>query len=321
VRMTDAAMNQEEAPEGSPENAEEEEEPEPERRLEESTLWKEDVFNGNHRAVWGSLYKPETKQWGYACCRSFQKEGPCSAAEEAAAAEAARKKQLESSEDYSTDSDDVKDAEQQLQRKPIDWSNPPTELLPGDQFKKAAEFIEHFVRFAVGAWQQQQDRGFSSFEFLERQHFEKTLKDTIDGITPLVRRLRRGDQLERGERKEGRSRCRETRTSMEGKFLGEAKVMDQLQQMAQMAYERDYVSAHKAYMRLTLGNKTWNNTCVQHVAACTMKGAREYRRNRDNLNTYDVDPISQRYMHALRKLVHFTQIIRKSPDESKNLVL
>ena len=28
------------------------------------------------------------------------------------------------------------------------------------------------------------------------------------------------------------------------------------------------------------GNKTWNNTFVAHVAACTMKGAREYRRNR-----------------------------------------
>ena len=28
------------------------------------------------------------------------------------------------------------------------------------------------------------------------------------------------------------------------------------------------------------GNKTWNNTFVSHVAACTMKGAREYRRNR-----------------------------------------
>ena len=27
------------------------------------------------------------------------------------------------------------------------------------------------------------------------------------------------------------------------------------------------------------GNKTWNNTFVAHVAACTMKGAREYRRN------------------------------------------
>lgn len=189
-------------------------------------------------------------------------------------------------------------------------------------FGKASAFVEHFVRFAIGAWCHQKERGFSDFKDMEKQAFEKTLPDTMDAISPLIRRLKKGDvALEKGERKENRGRCRETRTSMEGKFLGEASVIGQLEQMASFSYDRDYVSAHKAYMRLTLGHKTWNNTAVMHVAACTMKGAREYRRNRDNLNTYDMDPVSQRYMHAMRKLVHFTQVIRPSSDQSKNIVL
>lgn len=310
--MADAAMGQE--PEREPDASPDSEE-EPPRRLIESTLWKEDVLALDHLAVWGSYYDPEAKRWGYACCRSVQKAIPCvAAAKAAAAAEAEKANKPSSSEEYSPDSEDEKEL-------PIVWSSAPAELLPRSKFGKAATYVEHFVHFVIGAWRKQQSTGFASFADLEKQAFEKTLQDTIEAITPLIKRLRRGESLERGERKETRGRCRETRTSMEGKFFQEASVIGQLEQMVTMAYDTDYVGAHKAYMRLTLGNKTWNNTTVHHVAACTMKGAREYRRNRDNLNTYDMDPVSQRYMHAMRKLVHFTQVIRPSSDQSKNVVL
>jgi hypothetical protein len=284
--------------------------PEPEARLVESTLWKEDVYVLDHRAVWGSFYDPQVKRWGYACCRCIQKNSPCSVAKEAADAA----KEAQSSEEYSPDSEVEREA-------PLRWDNPPSEMLPRSNFNKAGDFIEHFVRYIIGAWMQQQDRGFAGFPDMQKQAFNNTVQETIAAITPLIRRLRSGSSLERGERKENRGRCRETRTSMEGKFFQEASVLGQLELMVTMAYDLDYVGAHKAYMRLTLGNKTWNNTCVQHVAACTMKGAREYRRNRDNLNTYDMDPMSQRYMHAMRKLVHFAQLMKRNPDESKNLVL
>ncbi|CAJ1407984.1 unnamed protein product [Effrenium voratum] len=49
-----------------------------------------------------------------------------------------------------------------------------------------------------------------------------------------------------------------------------------------------------------------------------MKGAREYRRNRDNFNTYDMDPDSQKYMHALLKLVQLAQCLQPNEDASKN---
>ncbi|CAK9110965.1 unnamed protein product [Durusdinium trenchii] len=95
-------------------------------------------------------------------------------------------------------------------------------------------------------------------------------------------------------------------------------VLEQLDEIATNSSNLDYLAARAGYMKLTLGNKTWNNTFVAHVAACTMKGAREYRRNRDNYNTYDMDPDSQKYMHALLKLVQLAQCLRPNGDQSKN---
>merc|ERR1719327_46804 len=108
---------------------------------------------------------------------------------------------------------------------------------------------------------------------------------------------------------------------MEGKFVQELSVLDSLHKICCLAYDRGYFEAHGVYMKLTFGNKMWNLTFVAHVAACTMKGAREYRRNRDSLNTYDMDPVSTKYMWALLRLVQFMQCIRPNEDQSKNVVL
>merc|ERR1712217_762300 len=108
---------------------------------------------------------------------------------------------------------------------------------------------------------------------------------------------------------------------MEGKLVKEHTVLKSLDHIATFASEHEYAKAHFTYTKLTFGNKMWNLTHVSHVAACTMKGAREYRRNRDSLNTYDADPVSQKYMHAVKKLVQFAQCKRPNPDMSKNVVM
>merc|ERR1711862_677356 len=108
---------------------------------------------------------------------------------------------------------------------------------------------------------------------------------------------------------------------MESKFVQEINVLNSLYKMAKYSAEKDYFEANGIYMKLAFGNKMWNNTFIAHVSACTMKGAREYRRNRDSLNTYDNDPVSQKYMHALRKLVHYAQCIRPNEDQSRNFVI
>merc|ERR1712050_48710 len=92
--------------------------------------------------------------------------------------------------------------------------------------------------------------------------------------------------------------------------------MGSLHTMAASSANRDYIAAHEKYMHMAFGNKMWNLTHVAHVAACTMKGAREYRRNRDSLNTYDMDPVSQKYMWAMKKLVHFAQCIRPNKEDN-----
>merc|ERR1711862_549889 len=101
----------------------------------------------------------------------------------------------------------------------------------------------------------------------------------------------------------------------------EASVLEQLERMAVCGAEREYKEAHAAYMKLTLGNKMWNLTHTSFVSANSGSGAREYRRNRDSLNTYDMDPVAQKYMQGMRKIVHFAQRIRPNDDQSKNVVI
>ncbi|KAH8582710.1 step ii splicing factor [Cryptosporidium sp. chipmunk genotype I] len=44
-----------------------------------SDLYEEDVFLGNHSSVWGSYYDPNTRKWGFKCCKSLKRSSVCSA--------------------------------------------------------------------------------------------------------------------------------------------------------------------------------------------------------------------------------------------------
>lgn len=157
---------------------------------------------------------------------------------------------------------------------------------------------------------------------MERAAFQDSLTQTEEAIAPLLRRLRAGETLDRGEAKShAQARSRTARACQEGTQLGEVGVLGALDKMISFAAEREYAEAHETYMKLTLGNKKWHSTTVMHIPACQMKGAREYRRNRDDLNTYDMDPVAQKYMHGLRKVVQFAQCIRPNSDQSKNVLL
>lgn len=321
---------------GAPEGDAVYRQPEWSRRLTESTLYREDVFPLDHAAPWGSWYDPAAGRWGYACCRSTDRGSTCAAAAAAKAAaqaakEAAVKEALDRGEapprSPSHPSDSSTDEETRAARadeeRPLDWSSPPPEMLPAEQVEggKPAAYIQHFLRYVLGQWRMRLERdGLAGFTELEKAAFKDTLSETEMAVTPLMCRLRNGTNLNRGEDRY-KSRSRETRTSMEGKYVKEQDVLGSMMVIATAAHERDYQKAHAKYMQLTFGNKMWNLTHVAHVAACTMKGAREYRRNRDSLNTYDMDPVSQRYMHATKKILHFCQCIRPNSDQSKNFVM
>mmetsp|Transcript_68656 Transcript_68656/g.128072 ORF Transcript_68656/g.128072 Transcript_68656/m.128072 type:complete len:314 (-) Transcript_68656:60-1001(-) len=304
-----------------------------EQHLLESTLWQEGVLHADHTAVWGSFYDPAAKLWGYACCKATKKNIACPKAAASKQQQAEQKKEErqarpegQSSSDEPDGDESPTDSEQEKdEHLPWDWKNPPAQLLPKEKVQggRKAAFIEHFILYILAAWRNAlaQDGNLSSFSDIERAAFKDSLAETEKAVTPLLWRLRKGKNLNRGEARQ-KHRCRETRTSMEGKHVEEKDVLSQLDQMVSSAANRDYVAAHETYMTMTFGNKMWNLTHVAHVAACTMKGAREYRRNRDSLNTYDMDPVSQKYMWAMKKIVHFAQVINpNTDDQSRNVVL
>jgi len=285
--------------------------------LRESALWKEDDFKNGHRSVFGSLYDPDTKRWGYACCKSFDASCSCPVAAASAAAQAKKGGDSDSGLEHTSPDSDAMQEEN-----PWDFSKVPKQLLsfPEVEGGQPAAYVQHFCETMIGEWRRQHEAGYPGFGAIEKQAFQTkgALLEAEKAIAPLLWRLKKGESLDRGEKKDQR-RSRETRTSMEGKYVKEKSVLQQLNLMASAAYDRDYTKAHEAYMHLTFGNKMWNLTFVAHVAACTMKGAREYRRNRDTLNTYDMDPVSQKYMHAFKKLVHMCQCIRPNiEDPSRN---
>jgi len=262
----------------------------------------------DHTTVWGSFYDPETKRWGYKCCKVMEKEAACTC-------EKAPAPEPDSSElDNSPDSEDLAPGGVEI----IDWSNPPSELLPRESFKVATQWVEHYVRYYVGQWQKAAEADYAGFGHMEVQSLKPLLKSSMEAFEILIRRLHNPRELDRSEKEVRKGR--ETRAGMEGKVKQEKSVLLQLDEITTNSSKMDYLAARAGYMKLTLGNKTWNNTFVAHVAACTMKGAREYRRNRDNYNTYDMDPDSQKYMHALLKLVQLAQCLKPNPDQSKNNV-
>jgi len=282
----------------------------PAPRLLESALYKENVFIHGHSTVWGSYYDKETKRWGYQCCKNMEKNGEC-----AVKVEKVKNPDDSSGLDDSTDSD-ANIGKDGLEI--IDWKDPPPELLPREKFKKAVEWVEHFVRYYIGIWQKKAEEGYVGFGHMETQTLQPLLKTSMGALEVLIRRLHNPKELDRSEKEVRKGRG--TRAGMEGKVQKEKSVLLQLDEITTASSNMDYLGARAGYMKLTLGNKTWNSTFVTHVAACTMKGAREYRRNRDNFNTYDMDPDSQKYMHALLKLVQLAQCIKPNPDQSKNNV-
>eukprot|EP00746_Dinoflagellata_sp_MGD_P010829 gnl/MRDRNA2_/MRDRNA2_122505_c0_seq1.p1 gnl/MRDRNA2_/MRDRNA2_122505_c0~~gnl/MRDRNA2_/MRDRNA2_122505_c0_seq1.p1 ORF type:complete len:369 (-),score=75.78 gnl/MRDRNA2_/MRDRNA2_122505_c0_seq1:13-978(-) len=299
------------------------------REAVKSSLWKEDVYCNDHTAVWGSWYDPTDNCWGYACCKIKQHGKTCKLAEDAARREAEELSEAAEDMHGSSDSESADDLNSAGRKRfkaedKFDWSNPPMEFQLRSEIEDPGQYINHFVRYFIGAWRRKQEAGFDDFADMEKKAFVNSLSEMEEALAPLVRRIESGQSLDHGELKgkQGWSmRCRETRPGMEGRAQEEKSVLGQLDEMVTHASDMEYRESMATYMRMTLGNKTWNNTIVQQVPACTMKGAREYRRNRDSLNTYDMDPVSQKYMWALRKLIQFASCIRPNSDKSKNCVL
>lgn len=317
---------------GSGDSEEESENEGGNRFLAESTLYKEDVLVNGHSSVWGSWYDPKTKSWGYGCCRSKEKGSTCTCkdgAEGAEGSDAAEKSQEDNDSILSGSSDSEQARRKAVQQEKVDWSAP-VELLSREAVEAAeggdrpGTFVLHFVRFVVGAWQRLLEegggggaRGSDAGANLE-QFRSQELKQVMANMEPLLLQLE-GGRLSQAIRTKDKQRGSAGIQRHEGDQAN-PKVVRQLDKMVSLTVEKKYVDANKAYMEMVLGHKKWNNTLASYGGTGgTNKGARIYITKQDDLLEYDRDPVVQRYIQAIRKLVLFAQAIRPNPDPGQTL--
>jgi len=262
------------------------------RHLVSSELFREDVLEDGHEAIWGSFYDAEGRSWGYACCRGTSRHQPCANKEQEPEEKRPRRARRASSEDSESE-------QRKFDEKPVDWSSPPEDLRPRGEVGEgsAEEFIEHFVRYAVGAWQRELEGGLLAARAGRNPELKTfvsvdALRQAEASLSPLLRQLRQG--------------------TVNGEIL------KHLDEMASRAANREYAAANKAYMELTIGNKKWQNV-LAGAQGKHNKGGTVYLMPQSALTAYDSDPVAQKYMQALRRVILFAQYKRPNDDVSKHM--
>lgn len=182
----------------------------------------------------------------------------------------------------------------------VEWDQSPTDLLPREEVATPAAFVEHFARFTIGAWRRElskpvpfEGKGLQETElavFKSRQ----SLQQIERAVAPLIKQLGRNEAND--------------------------EVVQQLDKMVTLAEKREYAEAGAAYITMALGHKKWNQTHATYAGAVGQnKGCRTYKTYQDKLLEYDKDPVVQKYIQCMRKLVHFVQFIRPNDDVAKHL--
>lgn len=250
-----------------------------------STLWKENVYENDHRAVWGSWYDTEKKQWGYACCRGLERRGSCSIA--------TKKPRRGGSQTA---------APTQAQVKAELWSNPPDEFLARETVEFASPhrcaYVDHFVRYAVASWHRLLDNGSAgslSHDPGFKMMFDSRapVEQAEEALAPLLQEI----QEDRAQ----------------------PVVMELMDKMVSLAYCKEYLEAAQIYTEMTLGKKKWHNCLAQYAGSAQQnKGVRTYIVAQDVLLEYDKNPIAQKYMQCMRKLLYVAQCVRPNADPGKH---
>lgn len=267
------------------------------RHLVSSDLYKEDAPDGDHQAVWGSFYDKEAQSWGYACCRGTSRHQPCQLrSEEGQADEKPSKKKKK--RDDSSDSDSPRRRQEKPKEKTVDWSSAPAELPPpAPSGRDDAALLGQVVRFGIGAWQREVDGAAADGQGPaqpETAAFRSAdaLRQAQEALAPLLLQLEAGRV--------------------------EASVLSRLAEMAALAAEREYAATGRVYLELTMGNKRWQNV-VAGAQGLHNKGACIKLIAQSKLNAFDLDPVAQKYIIALRRLIQFLQYKRPNEDVSKHI--
>eukprot|EP00747_Dinoflagellata_sp_TGD_P169346 gnl/TRDRNA2_/TRDRNA2_198119_c0_seq1.p1 gnl/TRDRNA2_/TRDRNA2_198119_c0~~gnl/TRDRNA2_/TRDRNA2_198119_c0_seq1.p1 ORF type:complete len:331 (+),score=58.17 gnl/TRDRNA2_/TRDRNA2_198119_c0_seq1:79-1071(+) len=254
-----------------------------ERDLAQSSLWTEGVREHGHSAVWGSFYSSETKQWGYSCCSSVVRGAPCPL------------QKKEDAADNDSDEDTVKKA-----RRHEDWratklldDEPPTELEPRTAYNSDEDFLGRFVLYWFHAWSA--GTGMSASEKPDA----KAVQSAREALLPLLQQLQKGT-------------CQKA-------------LLGNLSDFADLAMQREYSKANDVYIAITIGKATWHSDLdlgeqrAHWGQGCQLRTMQRQvvSKDRSIVNLFDTDPVVQRYVHGLKRLVTHIQSVQPSVDPSK----
>lgn len=218
-----------------------------------------------------------------------------------AKAQGRHKHELEGKEDVDSDSDSG--SSEQTSKDSLfakEWSNPPRKLMSREEIGDApGEFVAHFVRYFVGAWQSSlKDGGKIEGSGLTDQaaaifNSLSAMRETEEALRPLYVRLKKGE-------------------------IGN-EVLKQLDLVVSLAADRDYESANKEYLVITMGRKTWHNSLPQIQQQQNHGGSIRTIIKQSPLLGFDTDPVINAAILALKRLILFAQFICPPDDMSKRI--
>eukprot|EP00933_Yihiella_yeosuensis_P050341 TRINITY_DN48140_c0_g1_i1.p1 TRINITY_DN48140_c0_g1~~TRINITY_DN48140_c0_g1_i1.p1 ORF type:complete len:316 (+),score=51.02 TRINITY_DN48140_c0_g1_i1:46-993(+) len=310
--------------------------------LAESTLHKEDVLALGHKAVWGSFWEPlpesgASGRWGYACCKTLDRRTPCPHA----------------AFDASNTQDSVEDEEDKLCEVEFE------ELLTREAFNgPLSAFVRHVVLWLLREWRRSIDAQRPEVTkhslFREPSELQKATSDLEPLLALLVRVERRIAKEKRmgisgapkvlterddwecphckymniGERTQCRKCKRDDENYVEPdefpKF--EEQILQKVSKVVELAATREYTASTEAFLDLTIGNGRWNSDVMAltgggHAPTRKARSARDHmKRQAAAMAPMDSDE-GKSYLRSLKRLVTLAQLLRPSPEASKNVHL
>ncbi|CAK0850199.1 unnamed protein product [Prorocentrum cordatum] len=308
------------------------------RHLVESTVYREDVLDLGHSAVWGSLWEalPEGNgagRWGYACCRSWERHAMCPAA----------KAPLEKCVD------NVRAASRLPE---------PVVLQQWEEFEGSkTAFVRHVIQWLLQEWRlklaERDPRITADIIFREASE----VHNAEEGIRPLLDLITRAETRDRrsklkkvpGTPKHGctsqredwdcpsckyrnrgdRIECRKCKKEDPDYVIPdefpklERELLEKVGQIVTLAAAQDYAAATELFFALTIGSARWSSDIASlstGTAPSRKTLAAQGHMQRQAAEMAPLTSIEGRaYLNSLKRLINLAQILRPSDDPLKNM--
>lgn len=251
--------------------------------LAESSLYREGVLTGGHTAVWGSFFDSASSRWGYGCCRATDRALRCPLAPEAAV------EPLEEGEDDDADAEAVR---REWRSARLLDDEPPAEIGERSACRSDDEYLARFVLFWFHAWRATAGAGAAS-------QGDRAVRQSREAMLPLLQRLQRGAVPK--------------------------DLLRSLADFAELASRGEYAQADDVYVGMTIGKALWHSDLdlgeqrAHWGGGCSLRTMQRQVVEKDHKNAslFDTDPVVQRYVHGMKRLVTHIQAVRPAEDPSK----